>query len=87
MILGWINGKERIAAAVPKTTGILKSNGLVTFSPNDAVHPRLEVGESNIFVDEKNNYGEYVFPFLRRDQFKIEVVDGTYKFSTQITDE
>jgi hypothetical protein len=78
--------EERAAAAIPKTTGILKSNGTVTFSPDDPVHPCLEIGESNVFVDEKK-YGELIFPFLRRDQFKIELLDGTYKFSTEISDE
>ena len=70
----------------PKDFGILKPKAELIFSP-DGPLPRLEVGTSGVSFNKNDEYGALILPFLRRDQFKIELVDGHYKFSTRVTDE
>jgi hypothetical protein len=70
----------------PENAGLLTPKNLLVFSPNSQSRLRLEIGDSGVFFEEQDQYGQVAFPFLRRDQFKVELVDGEYKFSTKITE-
>ena len=71
----------------PENFGVLRPAVDLIFSPFANSYPRLEVGNSGVFFDQRDEIGEVIFRYLRRDQFKIELIDGHYKFSTRITDE
>jgi hypothetical protein len=55
----------------------------------DQIVPRIEIGGTGTSITQTDpkDYGAYIFPFLKREQFKIEIVDRIAKFSTKITDE
>jgi hypothetical protein len=92
MALFWIDEKDSATQkrdALVALAGTLKSKGLVSLSPDGPIHPRIEVGNSGYFIDEKNPNDPYaliICPFLRADQLSVEQVDNSYKFSTTITD-
>jgi hypothetical protein len=43
----------------------------------------LEIENSEVFFGENDQ----IYSFLRRDQLKVEIIDGHYKFSTKVTDQ
>lgn len=73
-------------SAVPSNVGELKPATKLVFSANGP-YPKLEVGDSGVFFQKIDKYGTIIFPFLERDQFRVEIIDGQYKFSTDVTDE
>jgi hypothetical protein len=67
LCLVWISQRERL---YPSNTGVLTSSSRIIFSPSGPF-PHFEIGNSDTIFEQSDEYGEIVFPFLRRDQFKI----------------
>lgn len=95
-ILFWI-GFSLVAAAflsfagyylkppdAPSNAGTLRPQ--VLLSP-DGIRPRIEIGETGTSISETDPFGTLILPFLKKEQFKIEIIDRAAKFSTKITDE
>lgn len=71
--------------SIPLNVGILVPKTEFAFSAGGPV-PRIEIGESGNPFDPNTGNGQQLLGFLDRDQLKIELEDGHYKFSTRITD-
>jgi hypothetical protein len=74
--------------AVPTHTGTLTPQSTLLFSPDGGgTIPKIQIGQSGVFiVGEANPYGSQLFPALRHSQFRIELIDGKMKVSTQVKD-
>jgi hypothetical protein len=55
------------------------------FSP-EGPQPKIQIGNSGVFIVGADQYGQLLFPALRRDQFRVEVADGKLFVSTKVTD-
>jgi hypothetical protein len=84
----WVDQKEVAATRIPKNTGTL------FFAPSNAtiVVPKIQFGTANVIYGTKelgndSPVGTLLFPALTESQFKIELIDGKYKVSTQIRDQ
>jgi hypothetical protein len=73
----------------PKNSGILEAKSDVLFSSGEGAKVvKFEVGQSQtFFIGPNSPYGSIIFPALQESGFKVELVDGKIKFSTQITDD
>jgi hypothetical protein len=99
--LEWVSNKERAAlptdhegtsepkganANPPKYSGEIAPVEKVIFAI-DRPFPRIQIGTSDVFfVGSVGQFEVYLSPVLRRDQFKIETIDGQIKVSTRVAD-
>jgi hypothetical protein len=71
--------------AVPKFSGLLTPKEHKILFSEKTNRIRIEMGQSGLFLDQIKN-GDLLFPFLKREQLRVELVNDSYKFSTKITD-
>jgi hypothetical protein len=88
LLFRWVDQKELIAVNTPRNAGIL------IYSPGKSAVavPKIQLGTSHIIVGAKEIGRDtpadvLLFPALSESQFKIELIDGRVKVSTQIRDE
>jgi hypothetical protein len=88
LLLAWNFRPE----AIPLYSGELsaKPKAKLLFSPVEPTTnpPRLQIGDSGVFIEGRADQGPeaLLFPILEESQFKVELINGEMKVSTQIKD-
>jgi hypothetical protein len=98
--LEWVSNKESAAlskspepvsepktsALPPKYSGEIAPIEKLIFA-SGGPSPKIQIGTSGVFfANGAGQFETYLSPVLRRDQFKIETIDGQIKVSTRVAD-